>query len=344
MKSALRWKHRILVHLAPMSLILVVAAPAQENSFPHQNGSNSTFSSSSGNQNSKPGSLTNSGSLSAIPDDFPNLRLTSGVLLNVLVYDEPELTTNIRVDDQGNISLPLIGSVKAAGKTLTDLQVLIEDKYRSAEILKNPQVTLNVVQYVGANVIVIGEVQTPGRLQMLTPHSLPDVIGMAGGETNLAGDTIEVETQGKDGSRSHLYHYVRGEDNNQLHDVMVNPGDTVRVKRSGVVYVLGAVFRPGGYVMQEDGSLNVAEAVSLAQGTLMQAKIGGIRVIRRQSEGTLQEIPIPYKLIMDGKEMPLKLEAQDIVYVPVSKMKSVFTSGASIVGQTGSAAIYAAVR
>src|SRR6185437_8196593 len=93
-------------------------------------------------------------------------------------------------------------------------------------------------------------------------------------------------------------------------------------------------------VMQENGSLNVAQAVSLAQGTLMQAKIGGMRVIRREPDGTYKDIPVDYKQVMKGKHPPLELEAQDIVYVPVSKIKSVFTAGSNIVGETSSAAIY----
>ncbi len=320
------------------NLLWATPALAQQGPMVNANGSNSTFASSVPTSRS---SSPSSGTLTAIPADFPNLRLASGVLLDVAVYDEPELATQVRIDDQGNVSLPLIGSVHVAGKTLADAQSDIETKYSAGQILKSPHVTLNVLQYPGATVEITGEVQSPGRIQMLSPHSLVDVIGMAGGETNLAGDVIEVETPDKNGNHLQTYHYVRGDDNSQLRNVVISPGDIVRVKRAGIVYVLGAVFRPGGYVMQEEGALNVVQAVSMAQGTLMQAKIGGIRVVRRESDGTLKEIPIPYKSIMEGKDSPLQLEAQDIVYVPVSKVKSVFTSGASIVGQTGSAAIYA---
>jgi polysaccharide export outer membrane protein len=257
------------------------------------------------------------------------------------VYDEPELSTQARVDDKGNIVLPLIGPIHVAGKTVGEAQSEVREKYLAAQILKDPQVTLNVLQYPNSNVMVLGEVQTPGRFAMISPHSLLDVIGMAGGETNLAGDTIQVEGSAADGHVVRTFQYVRGEDESSLRNAVVDPGDTVRVQRAGIVYVLGAVNRPGGYVMQENGALNVAQAVSLAQGTLMQAKIGGMRVIRRQPDGTLKEIPIAYSGIMKGKGAPLELQAQDIVYVPVSKIKSIFTGGANIVGETSSAAIYA---
>lgn len=282
------------------------------------------------------------GPLSAVPEDFSDLRLAPGFLLNVEVYDEPELSTQARVDHDGNIVLPLIGSVHLTGKTVAEAEKIIQDKYRAAQILKNPQVTLNVEQYASASVTVLGEVQAPGRIQLLGPHSLPEVLGMAGGETNLAGDTIQVETPGKDGPTYQTYHYARGKDGNELREVMIKPGDTITVKRAGIVYVLGAVNRPGGYVMQEDGTLNVAQALSLALGTSLQAKIGSVRVVRHSPDGKLTAIPISYKGIMDGKVKPMQLQAEDIVYVPVSKIKTVFTTGATMIGEAGAATIYTA--
>jgi polysaccharide export outer membrane protein len=339
MENMVWWRNRLCLSLVLSGLAMAASVQAQQAMLPNADGSNSTFN-ASGDVQTKAGTGASSAALAAIPDDFPDLRLTSGVLLDMMVYDEPELATQARVDDKGNISLPLIGAVHVAGKTVAEARTVVQEKYRDAQILKDPQVTLNVLQYVNSNVSVLGEVQSPGRFPMLAPHSLQDVIGMAGGETNFAGDTIKVEGPAKDGNALRTYHYVRGEDENALQNAIINPGDTVRVERAGIVYVLGAVYRPGGYVMQENGSLNVAQAVSLAQGTLLQAKIGGMRVIRREPDGTLKDIPISYKGIMKGKDTPLELEAQDIVYVPVSKVKSVFTAGANIVGETSSAAIY----
>jgi polysaccharide export outer membrane protein len=305
-------------------------APASSSSFPQ-----------SGSQPAHQSGSTANGALTAVPDDFSDLRLAPGFLLNISVYDEPEFDTHVRVDEKGDISLPLLGSIHVAGKTIPEAQKAIQDKFRAAQILKDPQVTLNVDQYVSSSVTVLGEVQSPGRIQLLAPHNLLDVIGMAGGETNLAGDTIQVENPSESGNTVHVYHYARGRDENEARNVLVKPGDIIRVKRAGIVYVLGAVNRPGGYVMQEDGALDVAQAISMAMGTTMQAKIGGIRVVRHDQNGNITEIPVAYKDIVGGKEKPLQLEAQDIVYVPVSKLKSVFTAGSTIVGQTGAATIYA---
>jgi polysaccharide export outer membrane protein len=121
--------------------------------------------------------------------------------------------------------------------------------------------------------------------------------------------------------------------------VLVRPGDAVIVPRAGIVYVLGAVNRPGGYVMQEDGKLNVAEALALSGGLVMQAKTSGLRVIRRNPDGTVLDFPLSYSEISKGKETPVQLQAEDIVYVPMSKIKATFTTTTGILSAAASAAI-----
>jgi polysaccharide export outer membrane protein len=283
----------------------------------------------------------NTGTLSAVPEDFADLRLAPGFLLDVQVYDNPDLSSQARVGEDGDITLPFVGAVHVAGDTLAQAQSAIAEKLKQGEILKNPQVTLNVEQYASSSITVLGEVQNPGRLQLLASHRLLDVIAMAGGETNLAGDVVEVKHPTAAGTETtSTYHYSRNSDGSSIRNVQVNPGDTVMVERAGIVYVMGAVNRPGGYVMQEDGKLDVAQALSMAEGTTLQAKVSGLRVVRRNPDGTLKDIPLSYKKITEGKEKPLALQAQDVVYVPVSHLKSIFAASSTIVGETASASIY----
>ena len=89
--------------------------------------------------------------------------------------------------------------------------------------------------------------------------------------------------------------------------------------------------------MQENGELNVAQAVSLAQGLVMQAKVGGLRVVQHDAKGNPVEIPVSYNKIMDGKEKPIQLAAGDIVYVPISKTKAILSSTTTLIGQTAAA-------
>ena len=276
--------------------------------------------------------------LTAVPEDFSKLKIAPGFLLDVEVYDEPDLSGQLRVDDDGNVTLPFAGAVHVAGNVPAEAQRKIQESLRTAEILKNPQVTLNVVQYEPAMVTVLGEVNSPGRLQMLVPHSLLDVISFAGGETALAGSEIQVRHEGAGQVTTTGYRYGRNSNGDTISGITVHNGDTVIVPRAGIVYVLGAVNRPGGYLMQEDGKLDAAQALSLAFGTVIQAKTGDIHIIRRRTDGTYVEFPLNYKDMVNGKTTPPQLQAQDIVYVPMSKIKATLTDATGVISAATSAA------
>jgi polysaccharide export outer membrane protein len=279
--------------------------------------------------------------VTAVPEDFSKLRICPGFLLHMEVFDTPEMSADLRVDEQGNIALPVAGVVHVAGLSASQARVLIQKKFVDERVLKQPQVSLNVQQYAPFYISVLGEVQNPGRLQLLASHNLLDVISQAGGATALAGNKVRVDHFENGVHTVHDYPFSRYGDKLVTADVMVHEGDTVIVPRAGIVYVLGAVNRAGGYLMQEDGELDVAQALSLAGGTALQAKVGAIRVVRREPNGRATEIPIDYRAISKGQQKPLVLQAEDIVYVPVSKIKAVFTSGSAVIGQTASATIYA---
>jgi protein involved in polysaccharide export with SLBB domain len=91
--------------------------------------------------------------------------------------------------------------------------------------------------------------------------------------------------------------------------------------------------------MQEDGQLNVAQALALSGGTVLQANTGGLRVIRRNPDGTVLDFPLSYSAITKGTQTPLLLQAQDIVYVPMSKIKATFSTTTGIISAAASAAI-----
>jgi len=238
------------------------------------------------------------------------------------------------------VTLPFAGAVHVAGSVLAEAQRKIQESLRAAEILKNPQVTLNVVQYQPAMVTELGEVNSPGRLQILAPHSLLDVISFAGGETALAGGEIQVRHEEAGQAATTKYHYGRNSNGDAISGIMVHNGDTVFVPRAGIVYVLGAVNRPGGYLMQEDGKLDAAQALSVAFGTVMQAKTTNVHIIRRRPDGTYVEFPLNYQDMVNGKITPPQLQAQDIVYVPMSKIKATLSETTSILSAATSATIY----
>jgi polysaccharide export outer membrane protein len=182
-------------------------------------------------------------------------------------------------------------------------------------------------------------VHNPGRMELLAPHNLADVIALAGGETQFAGKTIEIRHHAGIAPQRQIIYWSRNADDQILVETFVLPGDTVTLQRAGIVYVLGGVNRPGGYLMQEDGDLDVTQALALAYGTEMQAAVGSMRLIRKLPDGKVEETPIAYKDIVKGKAASPRLQAEDVIYVPVSRLKTVL--GASLLANTASAAIYA---
>jgi polysaccharide export outer membrane protein len=274
-----------------------------------------------------------------LPRDFSEIRIEPGDLLSVNVYDTPELSDGYRVDPTGNLTLPLCGKVKVQGLTATEAARLLETTLRDGQVLVRPQVNVDVQQYAGQYVTVLGEVGSPGRVTVIGPTKLSEVLAQVGGLTPVAGTRIKIRHGVDDAAPETEAPYSRSESNQQTGSILLRPGDTVLVPRAGIVYVLGAVFRPGGYLMQEDGKLNVAEALALSGGTVLQAKTNGLRVIRRNPDGTVLDFALSYDGIAKGSQTPLELQAQDVVYVPMNKLKATLSDATSILSAATSAAI-----
>jgi polysaccharide export outer membrane protein len=276
---------------------------------------------------------------SMIPKGFSELLIEPGDLLSVNVYDAPEFSSSYRVDAAGELSIPLCGKVRVRGLSLSEAAKRLEAALKDGQILNQPQVNVDVVQYAGQYVSVLGEVGSPGRVPLIAPTKLGEILAEAGGLTPLAGTHIKIRHAADDTAPDEEVPYSRGQSNREAASILLRPGDSILVPRAGIVYVLGAVNRPGGYVMQEDGKLNVAEALALSGGTVLAANTGGLRVIRRNQDGTVLDFLLSYNAIAKGTQTPLQLEPQDIVYVPMSKAKNVFSSTLGIIQAAASSAI-----
>jgi polysaccharide export outer membrane protein len=280
--------------------------------------------------------------LAVVPADFALLKLAPGFLLSLNVLDDSDFVGTFRVDEQGDISLPVLGTLHVAGETVSEARGQIRRTLLDDRILKDPQVDLSIQEYTAPQVTIIGEVASPGKYPLLAPHALVDVLALAGGTTIAAGNEVLI-TRGNAGADPVLVHYSRATNPDAVRDAIVQPGDTVQVKRAGIVYVLGAVNRPGGYVMQEEGTLNVLQAISLANGTSVTASTGTIYLLRYNADGTGVDIAVPYKKIANGKSTDIRLRATDVLYVPTSTFKAVLTNSQTVLSSAASATIYAVV-
>jgi polysaccharide export outer membrane protein len=278
--------------------------------------------------------------LAAVPADFAKLKLAPGFLLSLNVLDDPDFVGAFRIDEQGDIAPPVLGILHVAGETVSEARSQIRQVLLEKKILQDPQVDLSIQEYIAPQVTIIGEVASPGNYPLLVPHSLVDVLALAGGTTITAGNEVLI-THGNAGADPVLVHYSKATNPEAVRDTIVNPGDTVQVKRAGIVYVLGAVNRPGGFVMQEEGTLNVLQAISLASGTSVAASKRTIYLLRRNADGTEVDIAVPYKNIANGKRTDMQLRATDVLYVPTSTFKAVLTNSQGILASAASASIYA---
>jgi polysaccharide biosynthesis/export protein len=288
------------------------------------------------------GAATQRSGLTVVPEDFAKMKLAPGFLLSLNVLDDPDLVGAFRIDQKGDIAPPVLGTMHIAGETASEATVQIRKKLLDDQILKDPQVNLTVLEYTAPEVTILGEVTSPGRYSLLAPRTLVDVLALAGGVTLTASNEIQITRGSAEPTpKSILVHYSRATDPDLVKPTIVSPGDTVLVKRAGVVYVLGAVNRPGGYVMQEAGTLNVLQAVSLANGTTILANTATIHILRKTDEGSVQDIPLSYQKIIRGRNADMQLHPTDVVYVPTSKIKAIFTNSSAVLAAASSASIYA---
>lgn len=255
----------------------------------------------------------------AAKDNHPVLlKFGPGDLLEVSVYNVPELATKARVSNSGEIYLPLIDYVHVAGLTQEEAQALIEKRLEDGGFVRNPHVTIFVDEAESQGVTLLGEVAKPGIYPDTADHKLYEVLSEAGGFTAVASRKIAILRKGKpDPIRIDL---PRNLADDLSGNVDVLPGDTITIPRAPVIYVVGDVGRPSGLVV-DNGTMTVLQALALAGGTNHTAKLGGVRIIRKTSSGSMTETRVPLKKIIEAKAPDVTLDADDILFVPMSGVK-----------------------
>ena len=268
-----------------------------------------------------------------------SMLIGPGDEVNVEVFDTPDLDQNGRVTDAGEFPLMLGGKVRLASLTPIEAARTIEAALISSHVMYYPKVLVTVTQYATQNVTVFGQVNKPGSYSIDTPRSVVDVLGLAGGLTDLADRHVTIE---RHTSHRQISYYVSNRPGDlQDQTAMVNPGDKLIVPKAGIVYVLGDVGRPGGYPMtNNDGTLTVLQAVATAGGTASSAAPNSSRLIRRTAAGGYQSDPIPFSAMQKGKKPDMPLQAGDIVYVPFSYLRNAALGVTSIAAAATGAALY----
>jgi polysaccharide export outer membrane protein len=270
-----------------------------------------------------------------------SLRLSPGDLVELSVYNVPELATRARVSNRGDIYLPLIDYVHVAGLTAEETQAVIQQKLSNGGFVKNPHATVFVETYVSQGASLLGEVGRPGIYPVVGQQRLFDVISAAGGFTEKAGRSITITHRGQP-DKPLVVPLARNVSDNPDSNVFVYPGDTIVVRKADIVYVVGDVGRPSGFAM-DSGHLTVLQVIALAGGTTKTAKLSSVRLLRKGPEG-VNETPIPLKKILEAKAPDLQMQADDILFVPTSAAKAAASRSLEAVMQTASALSIIAVH
>jgi len=250
------------------------------------------------------------------------LRLASGDLVEVSVYNVPDLATKARIGSNGDAYLPLIDYVHLAGLTAEEAQTLIQKRLSDGGFVKDPHVSLFVDHYSSAGASILGEVTKPGVYPVTGQERLFDLISAAGGLTEKAGRSISIVHRGLE-DQPQSVPLSRNLSDHAEGNIPVYPGDTVIVRKADVVYVVGDVGRPSGFLM-DNGQLTVLQAIALAGGTTRTAKMSGARIIRKGPAG-MSETPVPLKQILEAKAPDVPMQADDILFVPASTQKMLST-------------------
>ncbi len=258
-----------------------------------------------------------------------------GDLVEFSVFGVPDLTSKSRVNDDGELTIPLAGLVKVAGMTLREAEKAVATTMIAGGFLKAPQISLFVVESVSQNVNVLGEVNRPGTYPMLGARTLYDAVSAAGGLTQKAGETITVRHhEHPDQPIAIPLHSGSGGELASSLSQPVSSGDTITVSQAGIVYVVGAVAHPSGFVLEGGGSISVLKALALAGGTTPTASLTHSRIIRRNPDGKTQDLPIPLNKILEAKAEDPVLQPNDVFFIPDSATKAAAKHATDVAIQT----------
>jgi len=280
-------------------------------------------------QFSGPGPTVSTASTVTVTTDrallFPPTRdpkLSPGDLISIRVFEQADYNPEVRVAADGSALLPLVGTVQLNGLTVTQAEMLIEQRFKDAGIYRNPQVTIQIVEGPNQVATLVGEVHSV--VPIIGSRRLLDVLAVAGG---LPATASHVLTISRPGLAEPL---VVDLGTDPLHSGLVNipifPGDTIIVGRIGVVYMIGAFRTPGTIPLTQYAPLTLMEATAMSGGINFQGKFSDVRLIRTAGDHRTV-VKLDIQRVLHGKDPDPILQANDIIFLPDSTLKASISNG-----------------
>ena len=251
------------------------------------------------------GFLLGSQSFAADKRDY---QIGPGDVVRITVYDHPDLTADARVSEVGSIQLPLLGDVVVRGRTTAEAGDQVAALLTRGGFVKQPQVTVMVVQYRSQQISLLGFVNKPGKYPIEQTSTVLDLLAQAGGVLPFAGDTaILMSANDPEHTRRVLDLTLLFENADPSQNSEVSNGDVIYVPREPRYYIYGEIQRAGTYRIER--GMTVIQAVTVAGGLTLRGTENRIKVRRRDAVGEFQLLSVK----LDDKVLP-----NDVIYVAES--------------------------
>lgn len=297
-------------------------------------------------------SVASAQKVDALKDAVTSYRLGPDDQIAVSVADSEEIANRqVQVDTNGEASLPLLGRVKVGGLTVEQFEQDLAARLKV--YYKEPQVTVTITEFRSQPVSVLGAVKQPGVHQLRGAKTLIEILSLAGGLRDDAGNSVKVTRRKEWGAlplpgatADPSGEFTVGEvalreimmAQRPEANIMIRPNDVITVPKADLVYVIGEVNKAGGFVLAERADMSVLQAVSMAGGLTKLAGGKNAKILRPAAKGgSREEIAVDLRRILEGKGKDIAMQPEDILFVPtnVAKNAGIRTAEAAVQMVTG---------
>src|SRR5271154_3766329 len=267
------------------------------------------------------------------PSQAQSMIMGPGDVATINVSNSSDFAMKVRVEASGDVILPYLGRQHFGGRSVEQIQQSLVQQLKDQQYFSDPQVSIFVEQFTSQTISVFGEVNKGGVFPGIGDHTLGELLSDAQGLTPFASphilihrrdqvDAIQVDLGSPEASKTPVY-----------------AGDVIRVPKSGLVYVVGAVKTPNAFPLPTGPDITVIQALAFAGGPLRTAKRGQIHAVRtvNDAEG---DIPDNYAQVVSGKAPDPLVHPGDIVYVPDSYARIIAAGSGGVIGSAIIAAAY----
>jgi len=232
-------------------------------------------------------------------------RLGGGDTVSITVFDQPDLSTTTRISEQdGTISYPLLGTVSITGLTQEEAGRKIARLLKDGGLLKAPQVTLAVKDFISQQIPIMGQVNRPGEYALTKESRVVDLIAEAGGVKEDAADVVILVKKVDGKPVRHEIDFLKFYAGDMSQNMLVTEGDFILVPKMDTFYIHGEVKRPGAYRLER--GMTVMQALSVGGGLSERGSLKGMKVTRRTADGQTEKVEV---------ELTDELKPNDVLYV-----------------------------